>query len=198
LCSYPRITVVEYEVEYEADKDMTVEDGEGPPPVHVARSLHPLRRVAIDGDDQQPKSKQNKNAVWKILFIVNIFCLFTYWCDTHRASNRLPTLAAGMLSHTHREYRLPGFFSRSSKLAPPAPSPAGGCHLAPFGSKGVGHTPLRERGRGGGGEPIRTMGQTLWYSRYSIIHLRHNPTQRCCTPSLASPHPKLAIRLAPT
>ncbi len=50
---------------------------------------------------------------------------------------------------------------RSSELEPPTPSPAGGCVPSPFGWG----EPLA-CGRGGGGVPIRTKGQTLSYSRY--------------------------------
>jgi hypothetical protein len=53
----------------------------------------------------------------------------------------------------------------SSELAPPT-SPASE-YPPPLWFWG-GHTRLRERGQE---EPIRTKGQTLWYSRYSIIHL---------------------------
>ncbi len=76
---------------------------------------------------------------------------------------------------------------QSSELGPPTPSPAG--ERVPPLVPGEGHTRLRERrrrmcppfGSGGGhtrlrerwrADPIRTRGQTLCYSRFSIISLR--------------------------
>jgi hypothetical protein len=57
---------------------------------------------------------------------------------------------------------------QSSDLGPPPPTPlpAGECVPSPppLGFRGEGHTRLRERV--GLGVPIRTRGQTLWYSRY--------------------------------
>jgi len=50
----------------------------------------------------------------------------------------------------------------------PTPSPAGVC--APRGPLVPGGGTLAG-GRGGGGVPIRTRGQTLWYSRYRIYLL---------------------------
>ncbi len=55
----------------------------------------------------------------------------------------------------------------SSELAPPAPSSESEC--VPPGTKGGDNTRLRKKGPG---EPIRTKGQTLRYSRYTIIPLR--------------------------
>jgi hypothetical protein len=59
-----------------------------------------------------------------------------------------------------------GFLSVVRIGSPPAPSLARECcpppPLAPGGIPSL----------GGGGEPIQTKGQTLWYSRYSIIFLR--------------------------
>jgi hypothetical protein len=55
---------------------------------------------------------------------------------------------------------------QSSELAHPALSSECCPPPPPFGSKGGRHTRLRERGRG---EPIRTKGHTLWYSRYIIL-----------------------------
>jgi hypothetical protein len=62
-------------------------------------------------------------------------------------------------------------------LPPPAPSPSSECCPPPFGSKGGDPLPKASvsaggahslEGEGGRGGPIRTKGQTLWYSRYSI------------------------------
>ncbi len=65
----------------------------------------------------------------------------------------------------HRLDRVPGFlFSRPNFVRPP-PHPQ--ASVAPLWvGGGGGHIRLRERGWA---DPIRTKGQTLWYSRYSII-----------------------------
>ncbi len=57
---------------------------------------------------------------------------------------------------------------QSSELGPPAPSSASEC-CAPFWVLG-GYT--LACGWGGGGDPIPTKGQTLWYSMYTAILLR--------------------------
>ncbi len=66
---------------------------------------------------------------------------------------------------------MPGFLSsRPIGSAPPPSSPAGEC-CPPWFRGGGGHTRLREMDWA---DPIRTRGQTQWYSRYStkyIIHL---------------------------
>jgi hypothetical protein len=71
-----------------------------------------------------------------------------------------------MIEHTRqqREDRVLGFFFSRMNWDPPPPSPAGEC-VPPFGSGGGGgaHSLAGE----GGGVPIRTRGQTLWYSRYT-------------------------------
>jgi hypothetical protein len=54
----------------------------------------------------------------------------------------------------------------------------------PLGSRGGGHTRLRERGWG---EPIRTKGQTLWYSRYNITPLRCTQYKCSCPDNGFSP-----------
>ncbi len=78
----------------------------------------------------------------------------------------------------------------SSALGPPTPSPTCECappscrlhwvrppphphaSVAPPGFRGGGgHTRLRKLRERGWVDPIRTRGQTLWYSRYSIIPL---------------------------
>ncbi len=69
-----------------------------------------------------------------------------------------------MLSVYHREDRVSGFLSSRPNRLPPPPQ-ASVAPPPPFGS-GRGHTRLRERGRR---EQIRTRGQTLWLSRYSIM-----------------------------
>ncbi len=56
--------------------------------------------------------------------------------------------------------------SRSNWVRPPG-SPA--CESCPLFVPGGGRTRLRQRGWA---DPIRTRGQTLWYSRYSTIPLR--------------------------
>ncbi len=56
---------------------------------------------------------------------------------------------------------------QSCELGLPAPSPASECcPPPPLWFRGERHTRFRKKGPG---EPIRTKGQTLWYSRYSII-----------------------------
>jgi hypothetical protein len=58
------------------------------------------------------------------------------------------------------------FFLQSSELGPPTPSHAGECvpHLWFPGEGGA-----LACERGGGVVPVRTRGQTLWYSRYTCI-----------------------------
>ncbi len=60
-----------------------------------------------------------------------------------------------------------GIFLRSSELGPLIPSPASECVPLPLWFRG-GHTRLREKGWG---VPIRTRGQTLWYSRFFVYVL---------------------------
>ncbi len=66
-------------------------------------------------------------------------------------------------SSNHRVDRVPGFFSSRPNwdLLHPHPQVSVFPPLVPGG-----HTRLRERGKVGGGVPIPTMGQTLWYSRW--------------------------------
>jgi hypothetical protein len=63
----------------------------------------------------------------------------------------------------------------SSELTPPPPHPQ--ASVPPFGSRG-GHTRLRERGAGGGGNSDEGT-DTLVLYRYSIIHLRLQPNISC-------------------
>jgi hypothetical protein len=67
---------------------------------------------------------------------------------------------------THRVDRVLGFFSSRPNGDPPTPSTAGECVPLPLIPGG--NTIPRERG---GGVPIRTRGQTLWYSRYLCTFL---------------------------
>jgi hypothetical protein len=67
----------------------------------------------------------------------------------------------GQLIKGHRFDRVLGFFSSRPNWGPPTPSSAGKCVPPPFGSEGWGHTRLRGSVSG---VPIRTRGQTLWYS----------------------------------
>jgi hypothetical protein len=53
---------------------------------------------------------------------------------------------------------------RSSELAPPAPSPGSEC-CPPLFQGGGAHSLVGK----GAGEPVRTNGHTLWYSKYNII-----------------------------
>ncbi len=64
---------------------------------------------------------------------------------------------------------------QSLELDCPIPSPAREC-VAPsaFGSKGEDTLP-----RGGGGDPMPTKGQTLWYSMYTIIPRHRNARGWC-------------------
>jgi hypothetical protein len=59
---------------------------------------------------------------------------------------------------------VPGFLSSRPNWLPPPPHPQAIAAIPPFGFR-RGDTLACGRG-----EPIRTKGQTLWYSRYSIIH----------------------------
>jgi hypothetical protein len=54
---------------------------------------------------------------------------------------------------------------QSSELAPPAHSAASECCPTLLVPMGRTHSLAVE---GGGGEPIRAKGQTLWYSRYTV------------------------------
>ncbi len=72
--------------------------------------------------------------------------------------------------YTHRVYSVPGFLSsRPNWLPRPLTSKRVLAPALRFQGRGTLHTRFRE---GGGGSQIRTKGQTLWYSRYSIIPLR--------------------------
>ncbi len=73
----------------------------------------------------------------------------------HRRTSSLPVVWFGTIPHPHTR----------SRVCPP------------FGSEGryTVHTRLRERGRG---VPIRTWGQTLWYSRYICTLCVRSQTQR--------------------
>ncbi len=73
-----------------------------------------------------------------------------------------------LLCYFHRVYRVPRLSLQSFELAPPAPSPASKC-CPPLWFQGGGTHSLAGSGRG---KPIRTKGQTLWYSRYGKIPLR--------------------------
>ncbi len=71
-------------------------------------------------------------------------------------------LRAQLENHRQNVDRVLGFFSSSPNWD--SPSPAGECVLPSFGLGGDTNS-LREMGWGGG-VPIQTRGQTLWYSRY--------------------------------
>ncbi len=62
-------------------------------------------------------------------------------------------------------------FSPVVRIGPPARPLTRKRVLPPFVPRGGTHSLGGESGRGGG-EPIRTKGHTLWYSRYNIIRLR--------------------------
>jgi hypothetical protein len=62
------------------------------------------------------------------------------------------------------------------RIGSPAPSPSSKCCPPPLWFQGGGTLAC---GSGGGGEPIRTKGQTLWYSRNSLIPLRFSPMEVC-------------------
>ncbi len=69
----------------------------------------------------------------------------------------------------HRVDRVPGFLFSRPKWLPPVLHPQAGVAPPPFVSKG---RRTHSLGGEGAGETIPTKGQTLWYSRYSVIH--HN------------------------
>ena len=77
----------------------------------------------------------------------------------------LGTLPFSFLAESVQSTRLS---LQPSELAPPPRYLTCKRVLPPFGSRGD----TLAGGRGGGGDPSRTKGQTLWYSRYSIIPLR--------------------------
>ncbi len=68
---------------------------------------------------------------------------------------------------SHRVDRVLGFLSSTPNWLPPPPPSVPPPHLRFQGG---------EHSLAGGGGPIRTKGQTLWYSRNSIIPLRVIPT----------------------
>ncbi len=83
----------------------------------------------------------------------------------------------------HHSVRVPGFLSSRPDWLP-SPTPYLQASVAPPFVPGGDTTRLRKRGQG---EPIRTKGQTLWDSRYSIILLRwallllYKSCATCCT-----------------
>jgi hypothetical protein len=75
--------------------------------------------------------------------------------------------ASSVLRWEHRVDRVLGLFSRRPNWDSHTPSTAGECVFPPFGSGVGGYThSLGGKGVGGGGVPIPSRGQTLWYSRY--------------------------------
>ncbi len=98
--------------------------------------------------------------IWHLYWEPHTSCMLTYMHTVHSWWATI-TLISKL---AHRVDGVLGLFS-SSELGL-TPSPAGECMCSPFlwlEGGGEGRTRLRKRG---GGFPIPTRGQTLWYSRY--------------------------------
>jgi hypothetical protein len=126
-------------------------------------------------------------------------CLRNVKGRTHESGGRVGRNSFSLLFYgfkmkrqERRVDRVLGFFSSRPNWNPPPPHPQASVSPPPFGSGGGGWggagdtLPCRRRG---GGVPIRTRGQILWYSMYictlwarsSMVHRRMNKNIAHCT-----------------
>ncbi len=104
-------------------------------------------------------------------YSTDIFCRTPVFSSSRRQSPCMQTVERGPQTQSIRSVSLS---VHSSELGPPTPHPKGSVATPPppIGFKEGRHTCLGGRG---GGDPISTKGQALWYSVHTIIPRRRGP-----------------------